>query len=32
MIQLGGEALYAEHSQQSIDALGPNGENVTILN
>jgi hypothetical protein len=32
MIQHGGEAQYADHSQQSIDAFGPNGEDVTILN
>ncbi len=32
MVQHGGEAQYADHSQQSIDAFGPNGEDVTILN
>jgi len=32
MIQHGGEAQYKDHSQQSIDAFGPNGEDVTILN
>jgi hypothetical protein len=32
MIQHGGEAQYADHSEQSIDAFGPNGESVTILN
>lgn len=32
MIQHGGEAQYADHSEQSIDAFGPNGEDVTILN
>jgi hypothetical protein len=32
MIQHGGEGQYADHSEQSIDAFGPNGEDVTILN
>jgi hypothetical protein len=32
MIQHGGEAQFADHSAQSIDAFGPNGEDVTILN
>jgi hypothetical protein len=32
MVQHGGEAQYADHSEQSIDAFGPNGEDVTILN
>jgi hypothetical protein len=32
MIQDGGEAQYADHSEQSIDAFVPNGEDVTILN
>jgi len=32
VIQHGGEAQYADHSQQPIDAFGPNGEDVTILN
>ncbi|MGD0909405.1 MAG: hypothetical protein ABSA96_17630 [Candidatus Acidiferrales bacterium] len=32
MIQHGGEAQYADHSEQSIDAFGPDGEDVTILN
>jgi hypothetical protein len=32
MVQHGGEAQYADHSQQSLDAFGPNGEDVTILN
>jgi hypothetical protein len=32
MIQHGGEAQYADHSEQAIDAFGPNGEDVTILN
>ena len=32
MIQHGGEAQYADHSEQSIDAFGPRGEDVTILN
>jgi len=32
MIQHGGEAQYADHSEQSIDAFGPNGEDTTILN
>jgi len=32
MIQHGGEAQYADHSAQSIDAFGPNGEDTTILN
>ena len=32
MVQHGGEAQYADHSEQSIDAFGPNGEEFTILN
>jgi hypothetical protein len=32
MVQHGGEAQYADHSEQSIDAFGPNGEDATILN
>jgi hypothetical protein len=32
MIRHGGEAQYAQHSEQSIDAFGPHGEDVTILN
>ena len=32
MIQHGGEAQYADFSEQSLDAFGPNGEDVTILN
>jgi len=32
MIQHGGEAQYADHSEQAIDAFGPEGEDVTILN
>jgi hypothetical protein len=32
MIQHGGEFQYADHSEQAIDAFGPNGEDVTILN
>src|SRR5947209_7830663 len=32
MVQHGGEAQYKDHSEQSIDAFGPNGEDVTILN
>lgn len=32
MIQHGGEAQYADHSEQSIDVFGPGGEDVTILN
>ncbi|MCC6265063.1 MAG: hypothetical protein IT169_15930 [Bryobacterales bacterium] len=32
MVQHGGEAQYADHSQQAIDAFGPNGEDVTIPN
>lgn len=32
MVQHGGEAQYADHSEQSIDAFGPNGEDTTILN
>jgi len=32
MILHGGEAQYADHSEQSIDAVGQNGEDVTILN
>ena len=30
--QHGGEMQYADHSDQAIDAFGPNGEDVTILN
>lgn len=32
MIQHGGEAQYADHSEESIDAFGPHGEDTTILN
>ena len=32
MIRHGGEAQYADHSERSIDAFGPHGEYVTILN
>jgi hypothetical protein len=32
MVQHGAEAQYADHSQQAIDAFGPHGEDVTILN
>jgi hypothetical protein len=32
MVQHGGEAQYTDHSEQAIDAFGPNGEDVTILN
>lgn len=32
MVQHGGEMQYADHSEQSIDVFGPNGEDVTILN
>jgi hypothetical protein len=32
MIRHGGEAQYKDHSEQSIDVFGPNGEDVTILN
>lgn len=32
MVQHGGEAQYADHSEQSIDAFGPDGEDITILN
>lgn len=32
MIQHGGEAQYADHSEQALDAFGPSGEDVTILN
>ncbi len=32
MVQHGGEAQYADHSEQAVDAFGPNGEDVTILN
>ena len=32
MVQHGGEAQYADHSQQALDTFGPNGEQVTILN
>ena len=32
MVQHGGEMQFADHSDQAIDAFGPNGEDVTILN
>jgi hypothetical protein len=32
MILNGGEPKYADHSEQSIDAFGPDSEDVTILN
>jgi hypothetical protein len=32
MIQNGGEGQCADHSDQSVDAFGPNGEDVTIFN
>jgi hypothetical protein len=32
MIQHSGEAQFADHSEQAIDAFGPHGEDVTILN
>lgn len=32
MVQHGAEAQYADHSQQAIDAFGPRGEDVTVLN
>ncbi len=32
MVQHGGEAQYADHSEQSIDVFGPQGEECTILN
>lgn len=32
MVQHGGEAQYADHSEQALDAFGPNGEACTILN
>ena len=32
MIQHGAEAQFKDHSEQSIDAFGPHGEDVTILN
>ena len=32
MVQHGGEMQYTDHSDQAIDAFGPNGEDVTILN
>jgi hypothetical protein len=32
MVQHGGEAQYAGHSEQSIDAFGPGCEHVTLLN
>lgn len=32
MVQHGGEMQYADHSEQAIDAFGPDGEDVTILN
>jgi hypothetical protein len=31
MIPHGGEAQFSDHSEQSIDAFGPNGEDVTTL-
>ncbi|MCC6512079.1 MAG: hypothetical protein IT423_23480 [Pirellulaceae bacterium] len=32
MIQHGGEMQYTDHSDQAVDAFGPNGQDVTILN
>ena len=32
MIQHGGEAQYTDHSEQSIDVFGPDGEDLTLLN
>ena len=32
MIQHGGEVQYTDHTEQSIDVFGPNGEECTILN
>ena len=32
MIQHGGEAQYADHSEQAIDVFGPAGEDFTVLN
>lgn len=32
MIQHGGEAQYADMSEQSIDVFGPGGEDITVLN
>jgi hypothetical protein len=32
MVQHGGEAQYADHSEQALDAFGPNHEQCTILN
>ncbi len=32
MIHHGGEAQYADHTEQSVDAFGPQGEQCTILN
>jgi hypothetical protein len=32
VVRHGGETQYKDHSEQSIDAFGPNGEDVTILN
>jgi hypothetical protein len=32
MIRHGGEAQYADHSEQLSDAFGPNAEDTTILN
>jgi hypothetical protein len=32
MVQHGGEAQYADHSEQAIDVFGPSGEHCTILN
>lgn len=32
MIQHGGEMQYTDHSDQSVDAFCPDGQDVTILN
>jgi hypothetical protein len=32
MVQHGGEAQYADHTEQALDAFGPNHEQCTILN
>jgi hypothetical protein len=32
MVQHGGEAQYTDHSEQAVDAFGPDHEQCTILN
>lgn len=32
MLQHGGQAQYADHSEESVDAFGPRGEETTLLN